>query len=117
MDSFKDYLIFGLTQPFRNENRLSCIYALDDFITNINKDFSKYIECFIPELIKISNDPSSDKVTKLRILMTFSDALLYCTKQTFNHIDSILEVVNFALEYCCIPCQPTVILKLIYNNY
>jgi hypothetical protein len=108
MDTFKDFLKFGLNQEFRNDNKLSGVFALDDFITSLQGDFARYIEFFIPDLINISNDPNSDREIKLRILMTFTDALLYCTRPTFNHIDKILGVVNFALEYCCVPSLATV---------
>lgn len=108
MDSFKAYLSFGLKQEFRNDNKLSSVYTLDDLITSLHSEFARYIEFFIPDLIQISNDPNSDKEIKLRILMVFTDSLLYCSKQTFNHIDKIMGIVNFALEYCCVACQPTV---------
>lgn len=108
MDSFRAYLTFGLNQEFRSDNKLSSVFTLDDFITSIHSEFARYIEFFIPDLIRISNDPNSDKDIKLRILMVFTDSLLYCSKPTFNHIDSIMGIVNFALEYCCVPAQPTV---------
>lgn len=108
MDTLKEYIKFGLTQQYRYDNKLACVYCLDDFITGLQSDFSKYIEFLIPELVVISNDPNSNKELKLRCLMVFSSSLLYCTKPTFNHFDSILLVVNFALEFCCTPSLPSV---------